>query len=72
MSSLLVCIYFILKLVFLPCPCLPVLFLSLWSSFLECFTFIFVGGVQGLCDQHAVLRACLFIHLQQLTNFYEI
>ena len=51
-------------------------FFSLSSSFLEYFTFIFAcvlgGGVRrGLSDKCAVLRACLFIHLQQLTDSYE-
>ena len=73
MSSLLVCMYFSLKLVFLPCPCLAVLFLSLSSSFLECSTFIFVrGGYKACVINMLCMHACLFIHSQQLTNFYEI
>lgn len=44
--------------------------LHFWSA-LHLFFFV-KGGVQGLCDQHAVYACMSFIHIQQLTNFYKI
>jgi hypothetical protein len=39
------------------------------SSFLGCFTYIFEGGVLGLCDQHAVFACMSFYLLTAVDQF---